>query len=101
MRFQFQADAFNAFNRANWNNPNVANAGSPLLGRLRVPCRRAFFSSAASSTSEPLLIDAAGENSAIYDENGARGVAGRVGGEVDGRSCELFDLAEALHGCAH
>ena len=28
LRLQFQADAFNAFNRANWNNPNVSNAGS-------------------------------------------------------------------------
>lgn len=34
MRFQFQADAFNAFNRANWNNPNVANAGSPSFGQI-------------------------------------------------------------------
>src|ERR1039458_4900191 len=28
MRLQFQADAFNAFNRTNWNNPTVNNAGS-------------------------------------------------------------------------
>jgi hypothetical protein len=28
MRLQFQADAFNAFNRANWNNPTVNNAPS-------------------------------------------------------------------------
>jgi hypothetical protein len=34
MRFQFQADAFNAFNRVNWNNPNVGNAGSPSFGQI-------------------------------------------------------------------
>jgi hypothetical protein len=34
MRLQFQADAFNAFNRANWNNPNVSNAGSPSFGQI-------------------------------------------------------------------
>jgi hypothetical protein len=34
MRLQFQADAFNAFNRANWNNPNVSNAGSPTFGQI-------------------------------------------------------------------
>ncbi len=34
LRLQFQADAFNAFNRANWNNPNVNNAGSPSFGQI-------------------------------------------------------------------
>jgi hypothetical protein len=34
MRFQFQADAFNAFNRANWNNPNVSNAGTSTFGQI-------------------------------------------------------------------
>jgi hypothetical protein len=34
MRLQFQADAFNAFNRANWNNPNVSNAGSTSFGQI-------------------------------------------------------------------
>ncbi len=29
MRLQFQADAFNALNHANWNNPGVGNAPSP------------------------------------------------------------------------
>src|SRR5271155_3228519 len=34
MRLQFQADAFNAFNRVNWNNPNVSNAGSSTFGQI-------------------------------------------------------------------
>ena len=34
MRLQFQADAFNAFNRANWNNPTVNNAGSASFGQI-------------------------------------------------------------------
>jgi hypothetical protein len=34
MRLQFQVDAFNAFNRANWNNPNVSNAGSATFGQI-------------------------------------------------------------------
>jgi hypothetical protein len=34
MRLQFQADAFNAFNRANWNNPNVSNAGATSFGQI-------------------------------------------------------------------
>jgi hypothetical protein len=34
MKLQFQADAFNAFNRANWNNPNVSNAGSATFGQI-------------------------------------------------------------------
>lgn len=34
MRLQFQADAFNAFNRANWNNPTVNNAGSSSFGQI-------------------------------------------------------------------
>ena len=34
MSFQFQADAFNAFNRANWNNPNVSNAGTSTFGQI-------------------------------------------------------------------
>jgi hypothetical protein len=34
MSLMFQADAFNAFNRANWNNPNVTNAGSTTFGQI-------------------------------------------------------------------
>ena len=34
MRLQFQADAFNAFNRVNWNNPTVNNAGSTSFGQI-------------------------------------------------------------------
>src|SRR5208283_5162574 len=34
MRLQFQADAFNAFNHANWNNPNVSNAGTASFGQI-------------------------------------------------------------------
>jgi len=34
MRLLFQADAFNTFNRANWNNPTVNNAGSPSFGQI-------------------------------------------------------------------
>jgi len=34
MKLQFQADAFNAFNRANWNNPNVSNAGTSSFGQI-------------------------------------------------------------------
>jgi len=34
MRLQFQADAFNAFNRANWNNPTVNNAGTASFGQI-------------------------------------------------------------------
>jgi hypothetical protein len=34
MRLQFQADAFNAFNRANWNTPTVNNAGSSNFGQI-------------------------------------------------------------------
>jgi hypothetical protein len=34
MRLMFQADAFNTFNRANWNNPTVNNAGSPSFGQI-------------------------------------------------------------------
>ncbi len=34
LKFQFQADAFNTFNRANWNNPNVSNAGSSTFGQI-------------------------------------------------------------------
>ena len=31
---QFQADAFNVFNRANWNNPTVNNAGAASFGEI-------------------------------------------------------------------
>jgi hypothetical protein len=31
---QFQADAFNVFNRANWNNPNINNAGAASFGQI-------------------------------------------------------------------
>ena len=34
MRLQFQADAFNAFNQANWNNPTVNNAGTASFGQI-------------------------------------------------------------------
>jgi Carboxypeptidase regulatory-like domain len=34
MRLLFQADAFNAFNRTNWNNPTVNNAGSSTFGQV-------------------------------------------------------------------
>jgi hypothetical protein len=34
MRLTFQADAFNVFNHANWNNPTVNNAGSPNFGQI-------------------------------------------------------------------
>ena len=34
MRLQFQADAFNVFNHANWNNPTVSNAGNPNFGQI-------------------------------------------------------------------
>jgi carboxypeptidase family protein len=34
MHLQFQADAFNAFNRANWNNPTVNNVGSSSFGQI-------------------------------------------------------------------
>ncbi len=34
LKLQFQADAFNAFNRTNWNNPNVSNAGSSTFGQI-------------------------------------------------------------------
>jgi len=34
LRLQFQADAFNAFNRANWNNPVVNNVGSGSFGQI-------------------------------------------------------------------
>jgi Carboxypeptidase regulatory-like domain len=34
MRLMFQADAFNTFNRPNWNNPGVNNAGSPTFGQI-------------------------------------------------------------------
>src|SRR5271157_4124678 len=34
MRLQFQADAFNAFNRANWSNPTVNNAGNSSFGQI-------------------------------------------------------------------
>jgi hypothetical protein len=34
MSLMFQADAFNAFNRANWNNPTVNNAGSATFGQI-------------------------------------------------------------------
>lgn len=34
MSVQFQADAFNAFNRANWNNPTVNNVGAASFGQI-------------------------------------------------------------------
>jgi hypothetical protein len=34
MHIQLQADAFNAFNRANWNNPTVSNVGSASFGQI-------------------------------------------------------------------
>jgi hypothetical protein len=34
MRLQFQADAFNAFNRVNWNSPTVNNVGSASFGQI-------------------------------------------------------------------
>jgi hypothetical protein len=34
MHIQLQADAFNAFNRANWNNPTVNNVGSASFGQI-------------------------------------------------------------------
>jgi hypothetical protein len=42
---QFQADAFNAFNRANWNNPTVNNAGAASFGEITtsLPARVLLF----------------------------------------------------------
>jgi hypothetical protein len=34
MHLQFQADAFNAFNRVNWNSPTVNNVGSTSFGQI-------------------------------------------------------------------
>jgi len=34
LKLQFQADAFNVFNRANWNNPTVNNAGTSSFGQI-------------------------------------------------------------------
>jgi hypothetical protein len=34
MSVQLQADAFNAFNRVNWNNPTVNNAGAASFGQI-------------------------------------------------------------------
>jgi Carboxypeptidase regulatory-like domain len=34
MSLQFQADAFNAFNRVNWNNPTVNNIGAASFGQI-------------------------------------------------------------------
>jgi Carboxypeptidase regulatory-like domain len=34
MKLQFQVDAFNTFNRANWNNPTVNNAGTASFGQI-------------------------------------------------------------------
>ena len=34
MKLQFQADAFNVFNHANWNNPCNTNVGSPSFGQI-------------------------------------------------------------------
>jgi hypothetical protein len=34
MSVQFQADSFNAFNRANWNNPTVNNVGAASFGQI-------------------------------------------------------------------
>jgi len=34
MRLMFQADAFNTFNRANWNSPAVNNAGTSTFGQI-------------------------------------------------------------------
>jgi hypothetical protein len=34
MGLQFQADAFNAFNRVNWNSPTVNNVGSTSFGQI-------------------------------------------------------------------
>ncbi|MGH9572213.1 MAG: carboxypeptidase regulatory-like domain-containing protein [Candidatus Acidiferrales bacterium] len=34
MSFEIEGDAFNAFNRANWNNPGTGNAGSPTFGQI-------------------------------------------------------------------
>ncbi len=34
MRLHFQADAFSAFNRSNWNNPNVSNTGAVSFGQI-------------------------------------------------------------------
>jgi hypothetical protein len=34
MSVLFQADAFNAFNRANWNNPTVNNVGAASFGQI-------------------------------------------------------------------
>ena len=34
MRLMFQADAFNTFNRANWNSPTVNNAGTSTFGQI-------------------------------------------------------------------
>jgi hypothetical protein len=31
---QFEADAFNVFNRANWNNPTISNAGATSFGQI-------------------------------------------------------------------
>jgi len=42
---QFEADAFNAFNRANWNNPTVNNATAPSFGQITtsLPARVLLF----------------------------------------------------------
>jgi hypothetical protein len=45
MSLLFQADAFNAFNRANWNNPTVNNAGAASFGQITtsLPARVLLF----------------------------------------------------------
>src|ERR1700686_358400 len=71
-----------------------------VIGRSRAqpsPWAAGFF----NLFSINLLVYAASEYSPINNEHGARRVTGRIGGKVDGGSSEFFDLAEALHGCAH
>src|SRR5271165_2268877 len=48
-----------------------------------------------------LLVDAAGQEASVDDENLSGDKGGRVGGEIDGCADDLLGLPEAAHGSAH
>src|SRR5579863_4106298 len=48
-----------------------------------------------------LLVDSAGQETAVHRDGGAGDESGGIGGKEDGRAHQLLHLSEALHGSAH
>src|SRR5580658_1585641 len=71
------------------------------MEEIRAPGCPFFHSSPAAPTKKSLLIDAAGEESAVDHQHLAGDKGSAVGGEINRRADQLFRFAESAHGCAH